>query len=63
MSKKKIKNLDERKIADNAIRFVKAYPCSICVGEDDKHKCWIGYKRRGSCQIYKELTKKLEVLE
>lgn len=64
MSKKKIKNLDAREIADNAIGFVKVYPCSICTGEDGHtHKCWIGYKRRGSCPIYKELTKRLEVLK
>lgn len=51
-------------LAENAIAFIKSSPCSICSGEDSHtHKCWVGYTRRGSCPVYKNLKKRLEGLK
>jgi hypothetical protein len=49
--------------ADNAIGFVKSYPCCICSNELPDHSCWVGYKNKGACPIYKNLQRRLNILD
>ena len=52
-----------KEIANCAIGFLKSYPCSICVNELPKHTCWAGYKNKGACPVYKDLERRLSVVE
>lgn len=51
---------DVSETVNQAIRFVKYYPCAICSYESSKtHKCLAGVKYKGTCKVYKELQARL----
>ena len=52
---------DPKLIARCAIDFLKICPCAICKYEDtSKTVCFQGYKKHGSCPVYKILKKEFE---
>lgn len=49
--------------ANMAIGYVKSFPCCLCANEKSDHSCWGGYKNKGACPIFKDLKRRLNVLE
>lgn len=55
---------DVSETVNQAIRFVKAYPCTICSYESSKtHKCLAGVKYKGTCKVYRELSCRLSCVK
>lgn len=51
---------DVSETVNQAIRFVKYYPCAICSYESSKtHECRAGVKYKGTCKVYRELSCRL----
>ena len=51
---------DVQETVNQAIRFVKACPCSICSYENSKtHECSAGVKYKGTCIVYMQLKCRL----
>ena len=54
------KKIDAVKVADRAIRFGQNYPCILCCWEHRvTHKCTVGVKYRGTCEVYKRIKRQL----
>lgn len=60
--RKEVIKKTKRVWADNAISYVKSYPCCICSNELPDHTCWGGYKNKGACPLYKDLKRRLSIL-
>lgn len=55
-----IRVTDVSETVNQAIRYVKCYPCTICSYENSKtHECRAGVKYRGTCKVYRELSCRL----
>ena len=63
INKKALIKKDAQNYADCAIGFVKSSPCCICANELPNHSCWGGYINKGAWPIYKNLKRRLSVLE
>ncbi len=49
--------------ANMAIGYAKSFPCCLCANENPDHSCWGGYKNKGACPIFKDIKRRLSVVE